>query len=134
PAEAAPVPEQAAPAPVSVPDEVPVATAPTRAGYTPPSPAVAKAAPSSPAARAARPAPARRPSKSTTAGPTESAPGPLFPAARSFVPAIPFDLQAWEHDNPASSMGATAVAIATHFLGTPYVWGGASPAGGFDCS
>ena len=49
-------------------------------------------------------------------------------------PTVPFDLQAWEHDNPASPLGATAVAIAMHYVGTPYVWGGAGPAAGFDCS
>jgi NlpC/P60 family protein len=59
---------------------------------------------------------------------SDSAPVP------SFVPAVPFDLAAWEHDNPGSTTGAAAVAIAEHFIGTPYVWGGASPSGGFDCS
>ncbi len=47
---------------------------------------------------------------------------------------MPFDVGAWEHDNPGSSVGATAVAIAQHFVGTPYVWGGSTPSGGFDCS
>jgi NlpC/P60 family len=32
------------------------------------------------------------------------------------------------------STGARAVAIAEQFLGVPYVWGGASPLYGFDCS
>ena len=65
------------------------------------------------------------------------APRPLpvpVAAAPAFYPAAPFDLKAWVHDNPASPVGATAVAIATHYLGTPYVWGGSSPTFGFDCS
>jgi cell wall-associated NlpC family hydrolase len=33
-----------------------------------------------------------------------------------------------------AGVGADAVREALRFLGTPYVWGGASPAGGFDCS
>jgi cell wall-associated NlpC family hydrolase len=42
-----------------------------------------------------------------------------------FVPA-PTDL--------SQTLGAKAVEIASHFLGVPYVWGGASPLTGFDCS
>lgn len=34
----------------------------------------------------------------------------------------------------APSVGMRAVAIAERFLGVPYVWGGASPLTGFDCS
>ena len=31
-------------------------------------------------------------------------------------------------------IGPQAVAIAKRYLGIPYVWGGASPTAGFDCS
>jgi cell wall-associated NlpC family hydrolase len=35
---------------------------------------------------------------------------------------------------PPSSAGTTVVAIAERYLGIPYVYAGASPSGGFDCS
>ena len=123
---------QAAPEPAS-PDEVTAASAPTRADYVAPDPSRVEAAPAAPAPAVRQAHTARKQSQARTRR-TESRPAPLFPALAAFVPAIPFDLQSWEHDNPASSAGATAVAIAQHFVGTPYVWGGASPSGGFDCS
>jgi NlpC/P60 family protein len=45
------------------------------------------------------------------------------------LPGMPMPGAAW-----ASGTGARAVAIAEQFLGVPYVWAGASPLSGFDCS
>jgi peptidoglycan DL-endopeptidase CwlO len=63
-----------------------------------------------------------------------SAPAQVVPLAPIPFQAIAFSPQAWLHNNPASATGASAVAIAQHYLRVPYVWGGAIPATGFDCS
>jgi NlpC/P60 family protein len=52
--------------------------------------------------------------------PLETVGGPALGITNAFV--------------PGGSTGARAVAIAERFLGVRYVWGGASPLSGFDCS
>jgi hypothetical protein len=55
---------------------------------------------------------------------------PQLPAAQASLAGVPAFVPP---DIPTNTLGGQAVAIAYHFLGVPYVWGGASPAG-FDCS
>jgi cell wall-associated NlpC family hydrolase len=128
--EAAPTPESAPEAAASAPsDDVTPASAPARADYVAPA-ATETAAPST--------VPLKKKDARRAVQHSAHAPPPVpqvvVAATPFFVPAVPFDLTAWEHDNPGSTTGTAAVAIAQHFVGTPYVWGGASPTGGFDCS
>ncbi len=55
---------------------------------------------------------------------------PQLPAAQASLAGVPAFVTP---DIPTNTLGGQAVALAYRFLGVPYVWGGASPAG-FDCS
>jgi cell wall-associated NlpC family hydrolase len=55
---------------------------------------------------------------------------PQLPAAQASLAGVPAFVTP---DVPTNTLGGQAVALAYRFLGVPYVWGGASPAG-FDCS
>ncbi len=54
-------------------------------------------------------------------------------AAQATVAVTSSDQPVYDPDIPAPQYGSV-VSIALQYLGTPYVWGGSSPATGFDCS
>ncbi|MBA3734813.1 MAG: C40 family peptidase [Actinobacteria bacterium] len=58
---------------------------------------------------------------------------PQLPAAQASMSGVPTFLEPTILPSNAT-LGGQAVALAYRFLGVPYVWGGESPAGGFDCS
>jgi cell wall-associated NlpC family hydrolase len=153
PVEAAPVdaaPVDAAPVEAAPLDAAPVDAAPVDAAPEPAAPAAAPepVAPDPSDATPAKAAPASEPpavtaaakpsSRAVTKRTVRKAAAPKRHAAPALAPipfrALMFNPQAWLNDNPVSPTGASAVAISTHYLGVPYVWGGAVPATGFDCS
>jgi peptidoglycan DL-endopeptidase CwlO len=122
-------PVDAVPAPVRAVDSGDAIVVQSSTPAVAPAPAVASAAP---AAHQTRPAVAPRHVRRV--GVVVSAPAQVVPLAPIPFQAIAFSPKAWLHNNPASPEGASAVAIAQHYLRVPYVWGGAIPATGFDCS
>jgi hypothetical protein len=62
-------------------------------------------------------------------------PQPLQPTSLQLIPASANEtLIGAPPPSTSPAVGYKAVQIALHYLGIPYVWGGATPQGGFDCS
>jgi cell wall-associated NlpC family hydrolase len=127
-----PAPAPAEPAPVRAVDSGDAIVVQSSTPTVSPAPVAASAAPAAPAAHQTRPAVAPRHVRRVAV--VVSAPAQVVPLAPIPFQAIAFSPHAWLHNNPASPTGASAVAIAQHYLRVPYVWGGAIPATGFDCS
>ena len=129
PVDAVPAPAPADPAPVRAVDSGDAIVVQSSTPAVSPAPVAASAAP---AAHQTRPAVAPRHVRRVAV--VVSAPAQVVPLAPIPFQAIAFSPKAWLHNNPASPTGASAVGIAQHYLRVPYVWGGAIPATGFDCS
>ena len=129
PVESAPAPTPVDPVPVRAVDSSDAVVVHSSTPAVAPAPVVTTSAPV-----VHRTRPTVAPSHVRRVAAVVAVPAQVVPLAPIPFQAIAFSPQAWLHNNPASPTGASAVAIAEHYLRVPYVWGGAIPATGFDCS